>query len=133
MKEEEAKKAKKETLRKENWLMKGIVVKVVHKRLGEKYHKKKAVVKEVKELFTGIVKMVNGGDVLKIDQTHLETVIPAIGRLVLIVNGRYRGQKGTLIALDEKTFSTSVEIKEGEHRGRIVDKLPYEDISKLDT
>ena len=34
------------------------------------------------------------------------------GRLVLIVNGRYRGQKGTLITLDEKTFSVSVEIKE---------------------
>jgi hypothetical protein len=35
----------------------------------------------VKELFTGIVKMVNSGDVLKIDQTHLETVIPAIGNV----------------------------------------------------
>ncbi|XP_028398092.1 DNA/RNA-binding protein KIN17-like [Dendronephthya gigantea] len=133
MKEEEAKRAKKETSRKENWLMKGIVVKVVHKKLGEKYYKKKAVVKEVKELFTGIVKMIDTGDVLKIDQTYLETVIPAIGRLVLILNGRYRGQKGTLLNLDEKTFSVSVEINEGEYRGRTVDKLPYEDISKLDT
>ena len=133
MKEEEAKKAKKESLRKENWLAKGIVVKVVHKRLGEKYHKKKAVVKEVKELFTGIVKMIHNGDVLKVDQTHLETVIPAIGRPVLILNGRWRGHKGTLLSLDEKAFSVSVEIEEGEHKGRIVDKLPYEDISKLDT
>ena len=133
MKEEEAKRAKKESLRKENWLAKGIVVKVVHKRLGEKYHKKKAVVQEVKELFTGIVKMIHNGDVLKVDQTHLETVIPAIGRPVLILNGRWRGHQGTLLSLDEKAFSVSIEIKEGEHKGRIVDKLPYEDISKLGT
>ena len=28
--------------------------------------------------------MINSGDVLKVDQTHLETVIPAIGNVKLI-------------------------------------------------
>lgn len=130
IKEETGKKAK--ITRKENWLMKGVVVKVVHKKLGEKYYKKKGIVKEIKDLFTGIVQMLETGDVLKIDQAYLETVIPALGKYVLIVNGRYRGQKGTLLSLDENKFCVSVEIKEGEFHGRIVDKLPYEDISKLD-
>lgn len=42
-------------------------------------------------MFTGIVKMVDSGDILKIDQTHLETVIPAIGNdlstCICICNG----------------------------------------------
>lgn len=128
--EETAKKVK--TSRKENWLMKGIVVKVMNTKLGDRFYKKKGTVKEVKDLFTGIVKMLDTGDVVKIDQTYLETVIPALGKYVLIVNGRYRGHKGTLLSLDEKNFCVSVEIKEGEYRGRVVNKLPYEDISKLD-
>ena len=36
---------------------------------------------EVKDLFTGIIKMLDSGDVLKVDQTHVETVIPAIGEI----------------------------------------------------
>ena len=55
------------------------MVKVVHKKLGEKYCNKKGVVQEVQELFTGIVKMLDTGDKIKIDQAHLETVIPAVG------------------------------------------------------
>ena len=54
-------------------------MKVVHKKLGEKYYNKKGVVMEVQDLFTGIVKMLETGDKIKIDQAHLETVIPAIG------------------------------------------------------
>ena len=45
MKAEEKK--KKVSLRTENWLHAGIVVKVITKRLGEKYFKKKGVIKEV--------------------------------------------------------------------------------------
>ena len=42
---EEAK--KKVSSRTENWLTEGIVIKVITNRLGQKYHKKKGVVKEV--------------------------------------------------------------------------------------
>ena len=57
----------------------GIVVKVVHKKLGERYHRLKGVVEEVRDLYTGIIKMLDTGDKLKIDQAYLETVIPNIG------------------------------------------------------
>lgn len=41
---EEQKKKKQQEVRTDYWLRPDIVVKVVTKRLGEKYHKKKAVV-----------------------------------------------------------------------------------------
>jgi len=34
----------------------------------------------VEQLYVAIVKMVDGGDKLRVDQAHLETVIPAIGQ-----------------------------------------------------
>ena len=57
----------------------GIVVKVLHKKLGDRFYRKKGVVEEVRDTFTGVVKMIETGDKIKIDQAHLETVIPAIG------------------------------------------------------
>ena len=57
----------------------GIVVKVLHQKLGERFYKKKGVVQSVKDMYTGVVKMLETGDVIKIDQAHLETVLPAYG------------------------------------------------------
>ena len=54
-------------------------MKVVHKKLGERYYRHKGVVEEIKDLYTATVRMIDSGDKLKIDQAHLETVIPAIG------------------------------------------------------
>ncbi|XP_075713585.1 DNA/RNA-binding protein KIN17 isoform X2 [Rhinoderma darwinii] len=70
---------KKKTERTDFWLQPEIVVKIVTKKLGEKYCKKKAVVKEVIDRYTAVVKLIDSGDKLKLDQTHLETVIPAPG------------------------------------------------------
>ena len=39
---------------------------------------------EVKDLYGGIVKMLDSGDKIKVDQTHLETVIPAIGEYTTV-------------------------------------------------
>ena len=54
-------------------------MKVMHKKLGDRFYKKKGVVVEVRDMFTGVVKIIETGDKIKIDQAHLETVIPAIG------------------------------------------------------
>ena len=54
-------------------------MKVLHKKFGDRFYRKKGVVEEVKDTFTGVVKMIETGDKIKIDQAHLETVIPAIG------------------------------------------------------
>ncbi len=56
-------------------------MKVLHSKLSERFYKKKGVVSEVKEQFTAVVEMLETGDKIRIDQAHLETVIPAIGEL----------------------------------------------------
>ena len=61
--------------------MQGIVVKVMAKSLGDKYYKEKGVVKEVINRYVGIVEMIKSGHRLKLDQAHVETVIPALGQL----------------------------------------------------
>ncbi|KAM4677635.1 DNA/RNA-binding protein KIN17 [Discoglossus pictus] len=122
---------KKKTERTDNWLQPDIVVKIVTKKLGEKYHKKKAVVKEVIDRYTAIVRLIDSGDKLKLDQTHLETVIPAPGKKVLVVNGGYKGNIGVLDCINEKSFSATIVIDSGLLKGRKVEGVPYEDISKV--
>uniref|UniRef100_A0A8C6YUF7 DNA/RNA-binding protein KIN17 n=1 Tax=Nothoprocta perdicaria TaxID=30464 RepID=A0A8C6YUF7_NOTPE len=122
---------KKRTARTDYWLQPEIIVKIVTKKLGEKYHKKKAVVKEVIDKYTAVVKMLDSGDKLKLDQTHLETVIPAPGKKVLVLNGGYRGNEGILESINEKSFSATITIDSGPLKGRRVEGVLYEDISKL--
>jgi len=127
--EEEQKKEK--LNRKDYWLMKGIVVKIITKELGEKYYKKKAVVKEVKNLYAGIVEVIDTDDVIKMDQNHLETVIPALGRPIRVLNGAYRGHDAILISLDEKNFCCTVKINSGPLKDRVLNRIQYEDVSKI--
>lgn len=129
IKDEETKKER--VNRKDYWLVAGIVVKIITKSLGDKYYKKKGVVTEVHDKYSATVSMLDTGDKLKLDQAHLETVIPAIGRQIQVVNGAYRGCPAILKELDEKNFCVTVEISSGPLKGRLVDKVQYEDISKI--
>eukprot|EP00112_Aurelia_sp_Birch-Aquarium-sp1_P001576 Seg1172.1 transcript_id=Seg1172.1/GoldUCD/mRNA.D3Y31 product="DNA/RNA-binding protein KIN17" protein_id=Seg1172.1/GoldUCD/D3Y31 len=119
--------------RAENWITEGIIVKIVTKKLGEKYYKKKGKIKGVKNVFVAMVEMIDNGDVLKLDQAHLETVIPQPGRLLKIVNGNHRGQTATMMAINEETFSVSVRLESGPQKGKKIEKIAYEDVCKLGT
>jgi DNA/RNA-binding protein KIN17 len=138
----------------DHWLHKGIVVKVVHKKLAEgKFYKKKGVVRSVQDKFTAEVKMIDSGTVLRLDQVgpptraptlhspslpgprsprragaqeHLETVIPSAGGEVLIVNGRFRGEVGVLRGIEEDKFCAVVQL---EKSGKC--EIPYEHVCKL--
>eukprot|EP00629_Pelagomonadales_sp_RCC1024_P017331 CAMPEP_0119297788 /NCGR_PEP_ID=MMETSP1329-20130426/51248_1 /TAXON_ID=114041 /ORGANISM="Genus nov. species nov., Strain RCC1024" /LENGTH=328 /DNA_ID=CAMNT_0007298729 /DNA_START=181 /DNA_END=1163 /DNA_ORIENTATION=+ len=79
----------------ENWLHTGIVVKCVNKKVADgAYHKKKGTVKKVVDDFAAVVVMKDSGDELQLDQDDLETVIPAAGKAVRLLNGRCRGARG---------------------------------------
>ncbi|XP_030576139.1 DNA/RNA-binding protein KIN17 [Archocentrus centrarchus] len=119
-----------QSVRTDYWLQPNIIVKVITKRLGEKYHKKKAVIVEVREKYTAVVKIIDSGDKLKLDQNHLETVIPAPGKEVLILNGPYRDTEAVLEGIDEKNFSATLTLNSGPQKGTSVD-VAYEDFSKL--
>ncbi|KAK0404757.1 hypothetical protein QR680_017611 [Steinernema hermaphroditum] len=123
---EEQKKEKRN--RKDYWLHEGIVVKIVTKKLGSEYYKTKGVVVSLVDNYTAKVEL-NSGDIIKIDQNYLETVIPAEGKEMIIVNGAYRGNKAELLKIMESEYTLSLKIKSGLLRDRVVE-VPYEDASK---
>ncbi|XP_050094226.1 DNA/RNA-binding protein KIN17 [Anopheles aquasalis] len=129
IKEEELKKEK--SNRKDYWLAEGIVVKLITKALGDKYYKEKGVVVEVIDKYRAKIKLLETGEKLKVDQAHLETVIPAVGKQIAVLNGGYRGCTAILKAINTQRFSVTLEIASGPLKGRLVSDVAYEDISKL--
>lgn len=127
---EEEEKIKEKRNRRENWIVPGIIVKVIHKKLDDRYYKKKGEVLDVKDKFEAIVEMIDTGDKLKIDQDHLETVIPNIGKQVIIVNGAYAGSEATLTDVNFDEFHATVTITNGPFKGRKVEKIRYDDICR---
>jgi len=112
-----------------SWIRENIVVKVVTKSLGDKYYKKKGYVKEVFDDFAALVVMNDTGAKVKLDQDHLETVIPQEGREVVILWGQYEGDTAILRNIDTEKFSASLRLETGKYKGDKI-KLPYEQFSK---
>jgi len=128
---EEEERGKEKRNRKDYWVTPGIVVKVMNKNLaGGKYYKEKGVVEEVIDKYVAQVKILELGDVLKLDQSQLETVIPPIGGKMKVVNGAYRGDTAVLLGLDVDNFCAKVKLATGPSAGKILPALPYEDICK---
>jgi len=111
------------------WLKKGIVVKIVTKSLGDKYYKQKGYVKEVvgADRMGAVVVLNSNGCKMKLDQSHLETVVPAVDRSVLVLAGKHRGREAVLRELDVDNFCAKLKLVE---TGEKI-KLPYEHFSKL--
>lgn len=124
-KKEEDSKIKKERC----WLRPNIVVKIVTKSLGDKYYKKKGYVKEVIDDFAALVVMNDTGAKVKLDQAHLETVVPSEGREVIILWGEFQGETAVLKSIDTDKFCASLKLDSGYHKGDKL-KLPYEQFSK---
>lgn len=116
----------------EGWLREGLMVKVITKTLGNKYYKSKGIVQSVeKSNFVGKVKLKSPEEVenhvIKLDQEYLETVIPAFGKQVMILWGKYKGMMGVVYKLHIESYSIDVKL---ERDGIIVKNLPYEQICK---
>jgi DNA/RNA-binding protein KIN17 len=114
------------------WLAENIVVKVMSKALREHgYYKQKGVVVRVVDGFIGEVEMQGSGDIVRVDQEELETVIPSPGGAVLVVSGALRGVHGILERIDEANYKAEVRLKDprsGE-KGKVW--LYYEEFCKL--
>ena len=66
----------------EYWLQPGIVVKILNKKVGNgKFYQRKAVVLEVIDEYVGELNVLECNTILRIDQEHLETVIPKVMRV----------------------------------------------------
>lgn len=126
--EEEEMKAKK--CKRDYWLTPGIVVKVIAQKLGDKYYKKKAEVRQVIDRYEAVVQMLDSKDQLKLDQAHVETVIPNVGRTVRVVNGPYVGSDAKLLVVNFETFSCKIMLDSGPFTGRVIDNVQYDEICK---
>ncbi|CAH4035967.1 unnamed protein product [Pieris brassicae] len=126
-------KQKERANRKDYWLTEGIIVKIVTKSLGDKFYKRKATVENVFDKYGAQVKLIDENVKLKLDQNHVETVIPSANRPIRFVNGAYRGLRGVLRDIDTDNYCCTVEVSVGPLTGRIVKNVQYEDISKLAT
>lgn len=128
--------------REDNWLYEGIVVRVINKKLaGGNYFRRKAVVDRLVDKYTAEVEVLDsgadatdGGDVLRLDQQDLETVIPKKDdrkQKVRILKGKYRGCKAKIEYLDKKNYQADLKLS-GED-GKRLKNVPYEDISQIST
>jgi len=116
----------------EGWLKEGLTVKVITKSLGDKYYKAKGIVQSIeKDGFVGKVKLKTpeevNGHVIRLDQEYLETVIPAIGKVVLILWGKHKGKKAIVKKLHVGQYSIDVELNKDK---KTVENIPYEQICK---
>ncbi|KAG7349741.1 Kin17 curved DNA-binding domain containing protein [Nitzschia inconspicua] len=140
--ENKAKKTKKKDpyARKDYWLYEGIVVRVITKNLADgKYFRRKAIVDRLVDKYTAEVEVLNsnpgahdGGDVLRLDQHDLETVIPKQDdrkQKVRILNGKYRGSKAKIEYLDKKNYQADLRLS-GED-GKCLKNVLFEDFSQI--
>eukprot|EP00747_Dinoflagellata_sp_TGD_P164856 gnl/TRDRNA2_/TRDRNA2_185377_c0_seq1.p1 gnl/TRDRNA2_/TRDRNA2_185377_c0~~gnl/TRDRNA2_/TRDRNA2_185377_c0_seq1.p1 ORF type:complete len:411 (+),score=106.90 gnl/TRDRNA2_/TRDRNA2_185377_c0_seq1:98-1330(+) len=113
----------------ESWVAPGLIVKVMNKDLaGGKFYKKKAKIEKVKQAFSADVRMLEGGDLIRIDQELLETVIPNVGKPVVVIKGTHRSRKATMKAVDFENFCVTVELDDGTE----MEGLGYDEICKFE-
>lgn len=121
-------------IRKDYWLHRNIIVRIISKSLAKgEYYKRKAIVVKVIDKYEAEVEVLesspkarDGGDILRIDQEDLETVIPKeLGEKVRIVNGKYRGQKARVEKLDKHKYRAELRLVEDD---KIV-VVDYEDFT----
>uniref|UniRef100_A0A2H8TET7 DNA/RNA-binding protein KIN17 n=1 Tax=Melanaphis sacchari TaxID=742174 RepID=A0A2H8TET7_9HEMI len=121
---------KKNYMRKDYWLLENIVVKVTTKTLGLEYLGKKGIVLKVIDKYGCMVKLFDPKVKLKLDQNHVETVIPNVGGRVIVVNGMHVGREAEIIKIDSDNFCVDIKLKSGPAIGKIITRLPFEDICK---
>lgn len=100
---------------KEGWLREGLMVKIITKSLGDKYYKSKGIIQSVENSkFVGKIKLKSPEEVenhvIKTDQEYLETVIPAMGKQVVILWGKYKNMKGVVYKLHIENYSIDVKL-----------------------
>ena len=109
------------------WLRAGIVVKLM--RRGDADYKAKAVVVSVSGS-DAVARVIVSGRILSVNDSDVETVIPSVGRDVIIVRGRLSGERATLLALTADGLRGRLIIRSGDEIGNAVD-ADFDDFCKV--
>lgn len=113
-----------------SWLLPDIVVRVMTKDLGAQFYRKKATVEKVSGEYGAVIEMMEGGVKVKVDEEHLETVVPKEGSRVAVLRGVYRGRRATISSIDVDRERVEVAVENADAGGRTV-SLRFDDVSKL--
>jgi len=98
----------------------------MNKKVGDgSYYGKKGKVIDVIDLYVGIIQILDSNVKLKVDQAHLETVIPAIGSDIFIVNGEHRGKVGILEEVNVNLYKAVVRVDD------VIIQKDYEEVCKI--
>ena len=108
------------------WLHSGIVVKIVCKssKLSKYYNTKGTVESVLPDGYSASIRTPTA--LLKLDQSHLQTVIPKLGSPVLVLTPKLFGKKGILKSIIADKFLGVVELRSGD-----IVKVKYEEFSKV--
>ena len=79
---------------------------------GGIYYNKKGIVRKVHNKYSADVEIIGDGDIIRLDQSFLETVIPQAGSEVMIVNTSRAGQIAVLV--DILSNSANLRMKNGQ-------------------
>mmetsp|Transcript_19596 Transcript_19596/g.28970 ORF Transcript_19596/g.28970 Transcript_19596/m.28970 type:complete len:450 (+) Transcript_19596:56-1405(+) len=122
--------------KKDYWLYRDIVVRIINKKLSNgQYYKRKAIVDKVIDKYEARVEVLessrkakDGGDILRLDQDDLETVIPKeAGEKIRILSGKHRGKKAKVLRLTKEDYRAELRLTDDD---RVI-TLDYEDFSML--
>lgn len=113
------------------WLRENLIVKVITNSLGKKYYKAKGVVQIVENNnFVAKLKLKTpeevSGHILRLDQEHLETVIPAIDKKVVILWGKHKGKQAIVKKLHIERYCIDVQLE----KDKVIETFPYEQVCK---
>ena len=100
------------------------------KDLGTEFYKKKAIVEKLVDEFGAVIRMMDSGARVKVDEQHLETVVPREGSRVAVLKGMYRGRKATITQVDVDREKVSLQVDNASIGGRTV-QMSFDDVSKL--
>ena len=127
MKEEERRKKKMMKSQEEEeevpWIVKNIIVRVLNRDLAKgRFYKKKGVIVGTQE-FVAKIEMFESGKRIRIDQDDLETVIPKLGKQVLVLSGKKKGSIAIVESLDKTKYKAILEMSNGERVRKSYDSI----------
>ncbi|SOV19841.1 DNA/RNA-binding protein KIN17, putative [Plasmodium sp. gorilla clade G2] len=114
------------------WIFKNIIVKIIDKT--HKYYNHKGVIKYISrnDKYKCEIKLNNSTDMVYAYQKQLETVIPNIGRKVVVLRGKYKGSRAVIkkVLSDEGLVVVNIYNKSLD-KFISEERMSYDDVSKL--
>jgi len=120
----------------DSWIAVNIVVKIITQKIGQDLYKKKCKIIKIDENIknTAICQLIEDPTkTIRIHQDFLETVIPALGSQILVVNGKYKNCIATVVTSDEERGGCAIEIlsdERGRNYRKFIEFIDYESICK---